>query len=204
MNIVKLISDKLSFSITKTGTSSLLVSGGTSLLNTFEELSKIDICWSKVQVTIIDDRLVDSKNINSNQKLIKDKLLINNAKKANFYPLTEDLIKKNIFKLPFDITLMGMGEDGHFASLFPEMINDYKSLNAKADYKIFKTKRLGNPAIPRITMNLSLILNSRIIILLVKGKIKQEILSKAIHDDSYPIHYLLNNRNDNFFVKKID
>ena len=60
-----------------------------------------------------------------------------------------------------------MGEDGHFASLFPSMIGDKESYNIDANHKIFKTSPQGDPFLPRITMNLSLIMSCQLIILLV-------------------------------------
>ena len=89
MNIVELISDKLTASIKKNDKASIVVSGGSSLLKIFEDLSNKDICWSKVQVTLVDDRLVDARSDESNQKLINEKFLINNAKNAKFFPLNQ-------------------------------------------------------------------------------------------------------------------
>ena len=59
MSIVKLISDKLNSSIEKKGSGSLVVSGGSSPISIYEELSNIDLSWSKVFLTLVDDRLVD-------------------------------------------------------------------------------------------------------------------------------------------------
>ena len=165
----------------------------------------MDLPWSKVHITLVDDRLVEPKNHNSNQKLISEFFLKNKAKTARFFPLSENLIfKKDIFKLPFDVTLLGMGEDGHFASLFPNMIDNFDALNIQADFKIFKTSPHGEPFLPRITMNLSLILNSEIIILLVKGKTKLKVLNEAYSNEKLPIHYLLNNKRENLFIEKLD
>lgn len=205
MSIIKLITEKLSSSIEKKGTASFVVSGGTSPIKVFDQLSNVDLPWSKVHITLVDDRLVEPKNHNSNQKLISEYFLKNKAKTARFFPLSENLIfKKDIFKLPFDVTLLGMGEDGHFASLFPSMIDNFDALNIQADFKIFKTSPHGVPFLPRITMNLSLILNSEIIILLVKGKRKLKVLNEAYSNEKLPIHYLLNNKRENLFIEKLD
>ena len=97
-----------------------------------------------------------------------------------------------------------MGEDGHFASLYPDMINDNDAFDLNESPKILITPPQGKPYLPRITMNLSMIMKSINIILLIKGKAKQDIFNKAKKDEDLPIHYLIKNRNKNFFVEKID
>ena len=204
MSIVKLISDKLNSSIENIGSGSLVLSGGTSPISIYEELSNIDISWSKVFLTLVDDRLVDPDHKDSNQKLLRNHFIKNKAKNINFFPLTENFLSNTEFKKPFDITLLGMGEDGHFASLFPDMINQYEAFDINASPKILITPPQGNPLIPRITMNLSLIMESLNIILLVKGKAKQNIFEKAKKEKKLPIHHLIKNRNRDFFIEKVN
>ena len=204
MNIVKLISDRLNSSIENEGSASLVVSGGSSPIRIYEELSNIDISWSRVFLTLVDDRFVDPDHKDSNQKLLYNHFIKNKAKDIKFFPLTENFFNKTNFKKPFDITLLGMGEDGHFASLFPDMINDNDAFDLNESPKILITPPQGNPYLPRITMNLSLIMKSINIVLLIKGKAKQDIFNKAKKDEDLPIHYLIKNRNKNFFVEKID
>ena len=203
MILTKLISNKLKLAIDKKGTATFVVSGGTSPLKLFEDLSKIDLPWNKVQITLVDDRLVNKNHIHSNQKLINDHLLKNKAKLANFIPLSEEIIKSKIIITPFDVNLLGMGEDGHFASLFPDMINDFNLFDLSADPNILTITSHGDPFLPRITMNLSLILKSEFIVLLVKGSIKQKIIDQAKNDNSLPIHYLLKSRVSNFLLEYI-
>ena len=203
MILTKLISNKLKLAIDKKGTATFVVSGGTSPLKLFEDLSKIDLPWNKVQITLVDDRLVNKNHIHSNQKLINDHLLKNKAKLANFIPLSEEIIKSKIIITPFDVNLLGMGEDGHFASLFPDMIKDFNLFDLSADPNILIITSHGDPFLPRITMNLSLILKSEFIVLLVKGSIKQKIIDQAKNDNSLPIHYLLKSRASNFLLEYI-
>ena len=204
MSIVKLISNRLNSSIENEGSASLVVSGGSSPIRIYEELSNIDISWSRVFLTLVDDRFVDPDHKDSNQKLLYNHFIKNKAKDIKFFPLTENFLTKTNFKKPFDITLLGMGEDGHFASLFPDMINDNDAFDLNESPKILITPPQGNPYLPRITMNLSLIMKSINIVLLIKGKAKQDIFNKAKKDEDLPIHYLIKNRNKNFFVEKID
>ena len=204
MSIVNLISDRLNSSIENEGSASLVLSGGSSPISIYEELSNIDLSWSKVFLTLVDDRLVDPDHKDSNQKLLHNHFIKNKAKNINFFPLTENFLSNTEFKKPFDITLLGMGEDGHFASLFPDMINQYEAFDINASPKILITPPQGNPLIPRITMNLSLIMESLIIILLVKGKTKQNIFEKAKKEKKLPIHHLIKNRNRDFFIEKVN
>ena len=202
MSIVNLISDRLNSSIENEGSASLVLSGGSSPISIYEELSNIDISWSKVFLTLVDDRLVDPDHRESNQKLLHNHFIKNKAQNINFFPLTENFLSNTEFKKPFDVTLIGMGEDGHFASLFPDMINQYEAFDINASPKILTTPPKGNPLIPRITMNLSLIMESLNIILLVKGKAKQNIFEKAKQEQKLPIHHLIKNRNRDFFIEK--
>ena len=204
MNVIKLITKNLSSSINKYQNASIAVPGGTSPIKIFNELSKQKLDWSKVQITLVDDRLVDPDNDHSNQKLINDYLLKNDAKKSKFFPLNKNLNKDDNFKFPLDVCLLGIGNDGHFASLFPNMINNTNMLDPKSKSSIDEVKANGNPFIPRISMNLPLILSSNLIILLIKGKLKQEVLREAYNNKNIPLYYLLKYRINNFHIELLN
>ena len=204
MNVSKFIIEKLNSAIERKGQASLVVSGGSSPISIYEELSNADVSWSKVFLTLVDDRLVEPNHEDSNQNLLYKHLIKNKAKEVKFFPLDDEVSFNKDFKKPFDITLLGMGEDGHFASLFPNMINLPEAFSLNTEPRVLKTPALGVPLYPRITMNLSMIMESSYIILLVKGKLKQDILDKAKMNSDYPIHHLINNRNKEIFIKKIN
>ena len=89
--------------------------------------------------------------------------------------------------------LLGMGEDGHFASLFPSLIEsniEYFDLYAEPD--IFFTEPMGSPCHKRVSMNLSMILESENIFLLVLSDKKNDVLKQAEFDKNLPLYYLLN------------
>ena len=204
MDVIELITKNLSSSINKYQYASIAVPGGTSPIKIFNELSKQKLDWSKVQITLVDDRLVDPDNDHSNQKLINDYLLKNEAKKSKFIPLNKNLIKDDNFKFPLDVCLLGIGNDGHFASLFPNMINNTNMLDPNSKSSIDEVKANGNPFVPRISMNLPLILSSNLIILLIKGKLKQEVLREAYNNKNIPLYYLLKHRINNFHIELIN
>ena len=204
MDVIELITKNLSSSINKYQNASIAVPGGTSPIKIFNELSKQKLDWSKVQITLVDDRLVDPDNDHSNQKLINDYLLKNEAKKSKFIPLNKNLNKGDDFKFPLDVCLLGIGNDGHFASLFPNMINNTNMLDPKSKSSIDEVKANGNPFIPRISMNLPLILSSNLIILLIKGKLKQEVLREAYNNKNIPLYYLLKHRINNFHIELLN
>ena len=204
MDVIELITKNLSSSINKFQNASIAVPGGTSPIKIFNELSKQKLNWSKVQITLVDDRLVDPDNDHSNQKLINDYLLKNEAKKSKFIPLNKNLIKDDNFKFPLDVCLLGIGNDGHFASLFPNMINNTNMLDPNSKSSIDEVKANGNPFVPRISMNLPLILSSNLIILLIKGKLKQEVLREAYNNKNIPLYYLLKHRINNFHIELIN
>ena len=204
MDVIELITKNLFSSINKYQNASIAVPGGTSPIKIFNELSKQKLDWSKVQITLVDDRLVDPDNDHSNQKLINDYLLKNDAKKSKFFPLNKNLIKDDNFKIPLDVCLLGIGNDGHFASLFPNMINNTNMLEPKSMSSIDEVKANGNPFVPRISMNLPLILSSNLIILLIKGKLKQEVLREAYNNKNIPLYYLLKYRINNFHIELLN
>ena len=196
--IAQSISETLQSEISEKGSASLVTCGGSSPIKIFEYLNLVKIDWKSVTVFSVDDRLVEPQSEYSNQKLIKSHLLQNNANKAMFIPLSTDLINKNLIPPKFSMMLLGMGKDGHFASLFPEMLLQMVNstqpnleFDISAEPAIFTTPPLGNPKLPRISMNLSLILKSKRIILLVNGEEKKKVLKLAGKDKTLPTYHLL-------------
>ncbi len=124
------ICSKLKNAIAKKGSASLLISGGSTPVQLFKELSNGNIDWSKVNVIPVDERFLPNEHPDQNGTLIKKHLLINKASTANFCPLilnstdaeiNLNAVKKSIKAIlrPFTVVILGMGADGHTASLFP-------------------------------------------------------------------------------------
>tara|TARA_A100001011_G_C14001713_1_gene711694 strand:+ start:172 stop:792 length:621 start_codon:yes stop_codon:yes gene_type:complete len=192
-NISQTIFDKLEKDLCENGQSTFIVSGGSSPVQIFKDLSAMQAKWSDINISLVDDRVVDTNHDDSNEKLVNNVLIKDEAKDANFISLcnqSKDLLN---LKRPFGIMLLGMGEDGHFASLFPKLIEtNPEYFDLESDPEIFFTEPMGNPCHRRVSMNLSMILESKDIFLLVSSKKKSEVLNQAKSDKSLPLHYLLN------------
>jgi 6-phosphogluconolactonase len=203
MNIqAQSIYEALKNNIYNNGSVSFVVSGGCSPVKIFNDLSKSELDWSKVSVTIVDDRVVSSEHSDSNEKLLKENLFINNASAAKFISLKSDSDEVMNINRPFDIMLLGMGEDGHFASLFPELIDNSNYFDLSANPEIIFTEPMGNPCHKRVSMNLSMIMQSKKIILLVSSSAKSILVDQAFENKYLPIHFLLNQQTKDIEIIK--
>ena len=185
------IVDSLTSGINANGSASLVVCGGNSPLPLYQCLSKSDLDWSKVSIFLGDDRLVPADHDDSNEHLIKNNLLINKANKAIFYPLNDNNVLEKIY-LPFDVVLLGLGSDGHFASLFPAQLANSNAFDEYASPElVLSIEPQGTPSHKRISMNLSLLLSTKRCILLVSNPNKRSIIEQAFVDKKLPLHFLL-------------
>ena len=205
LKIAQSIAVTLKRGILHKGFATLVVSGGRSPLEIYSYLSQILIPWSKVTIILGDDRVLEESNIDSNDRLIKENLLINKAETATYISLLDSLQTPLKLELPFDVSLLGMGLDGHFASLFPELLGNNSLFNVDAPHEIYLSDTpLGNPFHKRITMNLSMLLDTHRCILLVSSKLKREFLDKALRDNKLPLYYLINQQKIKIELSDID
>ena len=189
------IVDSLISSINLNGHASFVVCGGNSPLPLYNNLSKKDLDWSKVSIFLGDDRVVPADHVDSNNYLIQHNLLQNNAASASFYSLIDLKISIEDMKRPFDVVLLGLGNDGHFASLFPAQLGSADAFDITASPGlIISDQELGSPCYKRISMNLSLLMDTKRCILLVPNENKRMIVERALEDNQLPLHYLLNQK----------
>ena len=167
----------------------LCVSGGSTPKSVYQLLSKSNIGWENVDVFLGDERCVDPDSELSNSLMLKNSLLTNYGAKAFFYEIFSDLktneeaIKKLfISKLlekcgtnppAFDLTLLGLGDDGHTASLFP-----YQPNNNVDDFVIFNEGK----GLKRISLTPKVFSASSKIIFLVSGASKKLALKRLLDE----------------------
>ncbi|WP_299008446.1 6-phosphogluconolactonase [uncultured Shewanella sp.] len=196
------IAEQLQEAVDSRGQASLVVSGGSTPLALFEQLSHRGIDWNKVQITLADERWVNNDHADSNEKLVREHLLTNKAASAKFQGLknmfstpeegaamtTEQLAH---FSRPFDVVVLGMGNDGHTCSWFPCSAELAQALSTD-DLCVAVNPTTAPNA--RITLSKSAILASRQIYLHIVGEQKlsvyrQALTSKAV--DEMPIRAVL-------------
>ncbi|WP_240224063.1 6-phosphogluconolactonase [Rheinheimera hassiensis] len=174
--------------IAERGEAYLVVSGGKTPQALFNTLSQVDLAWNKVTVLLADDRWLDDQQTDSNERLVKATLLQHNAKAARFISLYADVtsafdgvaqVLPRITPLPtFDAVILGMGEDGHTASLFPcsAQIKDGLADNAPAVLAV----QPQTAPYQRMSLSLPRLLNSRNIFLHLVGSNKLAVLNSAM------------------------
>jgi 6-phosphogluconolactonase len=169
------------------GRASFAGAGGRTPGETYAWLSTAELPWDKVTVTLTDERWVDPDSPQSNEALLRDTLLQEKGAAARLIPLwsaapTPEAAARAAgpilaHELPFDVVLLGMGEDGHFASLFPGSPALVVGLDVTSKALLVAAPE-GEPAPlqPRISLTLAALLQSRLILLLVTGEAKLKLL----------------------------
>tara|TARA_B100000674_G_C37845302_1_gene917312 strand:+ start:49 stop:696 length:648 start_codon:yes stop_codon:yes gene_type:complete len=185
------LADRIFKDIKKYKKVSLILAGGSSPLKYYRRLFSKKNNWSKLNLFLLDERLVkiNSKlsnfhNINKIIQIYKLNVKFNRLnikfKKNKNIKKTVWLIKKN-----YTISILGMGNDGHYASIFTNSKLFKKLVNTNISPRYLVTEKIGNPKVNRVTMNLSMILLSKKIYLILNTKHKLKIFKKAIKEKSY-------------------
>ena len=176
------ISDRIARIISRTGHQRLAVPGGRTPLPIFELLSKCSLPWGTVSLMLTDDRIVPKKHPSSNQGKLAAAF---DATAAEILPLEQGASVE-----PFSLVWLGMGNDGHIASLFPKMISDVCD-----DPRVIRTFPQPLPLdapFERLSLNMSALTATEEMMIVIRGTDKKLVLEDALAGkNNLPIAQLL-------------
>lgn len=169
----------------------MVVSGGSTPVPFFSALAKKPLPWGRVDITLADERWVDEQSSDSNARLVRESLLQGRAADANFIPLTceantpeegvEEITKRTAgLAWPASVVILGMGSDGHTASLFPD--SRELSLALATDEPLVAVRTPSQPQ-PRITFSAGRLHQAHRHILHITGEDKRTVLANALSGD---------------------
>ena len=205
--------DKLRSAIAERGAALLVVSGGKTPARYFEALSSMPLDWTRVAVTLADERRVPDDSPRSNARLVREALLRNHATVASFTPLADVRLSESqelsaasarlaSLPLPADVVVLGMGDDGHTASWFPGADGLREAMDPSARRLVAPIQAPGATE-PRLTLTGRVILRARTIALLIEGQDKLNTLSEALADgpaEAMPIRTVLRGAADRLTI----
>ncbi|MGK0307151.1 MAG: 6-phosphogluconolactonase [Urechidicola sp.] len=177
----------------------IALSGGNSPLPIYNKLSKFDLSWNRLKFFMVDERCVSQDSSENNFYNISN-CFFNFISSDSFPVIKDDLtyqqaainyqetIKQHVASVDgipqFHLIILGMGLDGHTASLFP----DTEALSNDKDLIVLN--HISKLSIDRITMTYPLILNAKKIILIANGVSKKKVLDNILEKE-YPISKII-------------
>lgn len=191
------ISDKLNQIIKTKGQAIIAFSGGSTPTPLFESLVNCDVDWTKVVITLVDERCVDDHHVLSNARFIKNKLISKLPKEATFipiyYPGFDDFSEITFNTITryceatesdidsparFDVVVLGMGHDAHTASFFPDADNIDALIDPQTEEYLLSCESVSTQ-VSRITWSLRMLLNTEMLVLHITGKNKKQTFKLA-------------------------
>jgi 6-phosphogluconolactonase len=205
--------ERLSAAIAARGVALLIVSGGKSPARFFDLLSNMDLDWTRVAITLADERRVADDSPRSNARLVRERLLQNRAEAASFTPLADVRLPEDqelaaasarVANLPSpaDVVILGMGDDGHTASWFPGADGLAEAMDPGARQLVLPI-RAANAGEPRLTLTGRVILRARAIALEIEGEAKLATFAAAREsgpEEAMPIRAVLTRAADRLTV----
>ncbi|PXX50035.1 MULTISPECIES: 6-phosphogluconolactonase [Aquitalea] len=194
------VAQRLEHALARDGRAVLAVSGGKSPVPFFHALRSQPLDWSRVVITLVDERFVPADHPDSNAALVREHLLQDAAAAARFLPLvgdardaTAELAAANAAYQQPTVAVLGMGEDGHTASLFPAAAALADGLDPSRSLPLLTVQPLTAPHL-RVSMSKAALLACDSLILAIQGAGKRQVFDQAMQgvNDSLPIsHFLL-------------
>jgi 6-phosphogluconolactonase len=176
------------------GEATFMVSGGSTPEPLYKALSNSDLDWESIYVALVDERWVDFEHDKSNEAFTVKHLIQNKASIANLVGMknSAETAAEGLedcesayqqLAQPFDVTILGMGSDGHTASLFPHAQGLDAALNPDSEQLcaaiIAHQSEVTGAITERMTLTLAGLLCSKSLILLITGQEKLDVLRAA-------------------------
>ena len=188
---------RLQTDIERHGHASLAVSGGSTPIGMFRKLSSCELDWSRVWLTLVDERRVATDSPASNERMLRENLLQNRAAAARFISLADNGADGvaalgralDAIPRPFSAVVLGMGGDGHTASWFPGAANLPALLDPANPADVAETMPVTAPH-ERLTLTLAAVLKSREILIHITGEAKTTLLENA-RAEQHPVAAIL-------------
>jgi len=171
---------------------SLLLSGGSTPGPLYKRLSAVDLDWSRVSIGLVDERWVESDHSASNERLLRQTLLQNFAAKASFTRMKNSAqtpfmgegqcqTQCDDLPEPYSVCLLGMGPDGHTASLFPHAKGLSQALDSQQLCAAIEANasEVTGEYVERMSLTPKAILRAKKLILLITGEDKWQVYQRA-------------------------
>lgn len=202
------IADALQHAIEQRGRALLAVSGGKSPIALFERLREQAVDWRAVTVILVDERCVPHDHADSNTALVRQHLLQGPAAAARFVPFFDELPAGELndetlstlarrtndrlagLAWPLDVGVLGMGEDGHTASLFANAPGLDVALSTQDAVAWVRPPHAPHA---RLSLSLHALRSARALHLSIAGEVKRAVLAQAQQgiDPERPVSYVL-------------
>lgn len=184
--MARLVVQALKQALDQQGHASLAVSGGRSPAAFFRHLDQADLDWSRVTLTLADERWVPMEDPQSNAGLVR-RCMPGVFTRARWIPLyrgngleadAEAVSNEVGAVLPLDVLVLGVGPDGHTASLFPGEANIDALLQDDATALCVAVPPQGE-RLPRLSMTGAVLQHARLRLLQVNGTGKRQVIAEA-------------------------
>ena len=191
--LAQFVGARLQEGLNQRGQALLVVSGGSTPVPFFEALANIPLDWSRVSVTLADERWVPADHVDSNERLVREHLLQGLASHARFVSLksADALAVQGVphveaalgaLPWPAEVVVLGMGGDAHTASLFPGSAQLPEALDDTRAARCLAVSAPPPPNVPvdRLTLCMRALLDTRQLVIHVTGAAKRQLLERAM------------------------
>ena len=187
------IAAQLAKGLATRGRASLVATGGRSPGPIYDRLRQARIDFARLVVTLSDERCAPPDDPAANARLVRERLLVGEGAKAHLLPLWPAPPPAALRALmPFDAVMLGMGEDGHIASLIPGDPGLAAALDLQGEaLTVAVPAGLGTPPLARVSLTLPALLQAHAIFLLVAGEAKREVIARAAGGADLPVRALI-------------